>query len=282
MVNANQNSETAKGEVSYLGMAAQIHRLTEPAIRAAIRALKLPAGSRGLDAGCGIGTHTLWLAEAVSPDGHVTGIDISRECLAHAGEIARSSELAEAVSFQYGDMTDLPFDDHAFDWVWNVDTLWPVGGKDPRPMVNELVRVVKPGGIVAVLFWSSQRLLPGYPLLEARLNATYAANFPYTDDTKPELHILRTLRWLQEAGLEEAKVRTFVADVQAPLDDAARKALAASFQMFWGKAESEVTPEDWAEFQRLCQPESPDFILNLPDYYAFITYSLFYGKVPGS
>jgi demethylmenaquinone methyltransferase/2-methoxy-6-polyprenyl-1,4-benzoquinol methylase len=50
--------------------------------------------------------------------------------------------------------------------------------------------------------------------------------------------------------------------------------------MFWGKAESEVTPEDWAEFQRLCQPESPDFILNVPDYYALITYSLFYGKVP--
>jgi hypothetical protein len=50
--------------------------------------------------------------------------------------------------------------------------------------------------------------------------------------------------------------------------------------MFWRNAEPEVTPEDWAEFQRLCQPESPDFILNVPDYYAFITYSLFYGKVP--
>ena len=36
----------------------------------------------------------------------------------------------------------------------------------------------------------------------------------------------------------------------------------------------------WAEFQRLCQPDSPDFILNLPDYYAFFTYTMFYGKVP--
>ncbi|MBM4464163.1 MAG: class I SAM-dependent methyltransferase [Chloroflexi bacterium] len=261
-------------------MAASIHRVTGPAIRSAIRALQLPSGSRGLDAGCGIGTHTLWLAEAVSPDGHVTGVDISPECLARAEEIVGSSELAEAVSFQYGDMNDLPFEDDAFDWVWNVDTLWPVGGKDPRPLVNELVRVVKPGGTLAILFWSSQRLLPGYPLLEARLNATLAASFPYTDDTKPELHILRALGWLQEAGLGEPRVRTFVADVQAPLDGAARNALTASFQMLWGKAESEVTPDDWAEFRRLCQPESPDFILNLPDYYAFITYSLFYGKVP--
>lgn len=221
----------------------------------------------------------MWLAEAVSPGGHVTGIDISRECLARAEETASKSELAAQVSFQYGDMGDLPSDDDAFDWVWNADTLWPVGGKDPRPLVRELVRVVKAGGTVAILFWSSQRLLPGYPLLEARLNATCAANFPYTDDTKPELHILRALDWLQEAGLDNLRARTFVADVRAPLGDVARDALTGSFQMLWGKAEPEVTPQDWAQFQRLCQPESPGFILNLPDYYAFITYSLFWGKV---
>jgi len=279
MGNANQDSENVRVEVSYLGMAAGIHRVTEPAIHSAIHALQLPPGSRGLDAGCGVGTHTLWLAEAISPDGHVTGIDISPEYLARAEEIASRSRLAEGVSFQYGDMSDFPFDDDTFDWAWNVDTLWPVAGQDPRPMVSELARVVKPGGIVAILFWSSQRLLPGHPLLEARLNVTYAANFPYTDGVKPELHILRALGWLQEAGLDEPRVRTFVADVQAPLGDAARNALTASFQMFWGKAEPELTPEDWAEFQQLCQPESPDFILDLPDYYAFITYSLFYGKV---
>ena len=268
-----------KGEISYLDMAAWMHRVTGPAILSAVHALQLPAGSRGLDAGCGIGTHTLWLAEAVSPEGHVTGIDISPECLARAEETVSNSGLAAQVLFQCGDMGDLPFDDDAFDWAWNADTLWPVAGKDPLPLVGELARVVRPGGVVAILFWSSQRLLPGYPLLEARLNATCAANFPYTDDTRLEWHILRALGWLQEAGLDEPQARTFVADVRAPLDDAARNALAGSFQMLWGKAGPEVKPEDWAHFQRLCQPGSPDFILNLPDYYAFITYSLFWGKV---
>jgi ubiquinone/menaquinone biosynthesis C-methylase UbiE len=268
-----------KGEVNYLDMATWMHRVTEPAVRSAIRALQLPAGSRGLDAGCGVGTHTLWLAEATSPGGHVTGIDISQECLARAEETAGESGLAARVSFQYGDMGELPFDDDAFDWVWNADTLWPVAGKDPRSLVRELARVVKPGGIVAILFWSSQRLPPGYPSLEARLNATCVANFPYTDDTRPALHILRALGWLQEAGLDAPQARTYVADIYAPLDDAARGALMGSFEMLWGKAEPEVAPEDWAEFQRLCQPESPGFILNLPDYYAFITYSLFWGKV---
>ncbi len=44
----------------------------------------------GLDAGCGIGHHTLLLAEAVAPAGHVTGLDLSPEFLVHAREIAKS------------------------------------------------------------------------------------------------------------------------------------------------------------------------------------------------
>ena len=44
---------------------------------------------------------------------------------------------------------------------------------------------------------------------------------------------------------------------------------------------AELSEEDWAEYQRLCLAESPDFILDLPDYYAFYTYSMFRGRVVG-
>lgn len=49
--------------------------------------------------------------------------------------------------------------------------------------------------------------------------------------------------------------------------------------MRWEEVRLEVSPEDWLEYQRLSHMDSPDFILNVPDYYAFITYSLFCGKV---
>jgi hypothetical protein len=60
-----------------------------------------------------------------------------------------------------------------------------------------------------------------------------------------------------------------------------RDALAAAMDMFWGQAEPEVSAEDWALFQRLCRPGSAEYILDIPDYYGFLTYTLFCGRVGG-
>jgi demethylmenaquinone methyltransferase/2-methoxy-6-polyprenyl-1,4-benzoquinol methylase len=252
--------------------------LREPAIRAAIQVLKLPSGSRGLDAGCGIGSHTLLLAEAVAPGGHVTGLDLRPDFLARARETAAKSSLSEHVSFQEGNVNSLPFDDDAFDWAWSVDCVGFIPAQ-PVALLKELARVVRPGGSVAILLWSSQQLLPGYPLLEARLNATSLGIAPFVEGKRPELHFLRALGWFRDAGLIKPIARTFVGDVHAPLSDVARTALLSLIEMRWGEPRSELSQEDWAEFRRICQPESPDFVLNLPDYYAFFTYSLFCGKV---
>jgi demethylmenaquinone methyltransferase/2-methoxy-6-polyprenyl-1,4-benzoquinol methylase len=252
--------------------------LREPVVHSAIEALKFPPGSRGLDVGCGNGSHTLLLAEAGLPAGNVTGLDLSPEQLANAREAAKESGLSKHVSFREGDMKDLPFDDDTFDWVWSMDCVGyaPI---EPLPLIRELVRVVKPGGKIAILAWSSQQLLPGYPSLEARINATSSGIAPFVRGKSPEVHFTRALGWFREAGLEALTAQTFVGAVHAPLNDDVRAELFSLFQMRWPGVQSELIPEDWVEFQRLCQPESPDFILNLPDYCAFFTYSLFSGTV---
>jgi ubiquinone/menaquinone biosynthesis C-methylase UbiE len=253
--------------------------LREPVVRAVIRALQLPQGSRGLDAGCGIGLQALLLAEAVGPAGHVTGLDVSPGFLARAAGYADQSGLSERVSFQKGDVNKLPFDDGVFDWIWSADCAgYPA--RAPVLLVQELARVVKPGGSVAILIYASQMLLPGHPLLEARLNATATGIAPFTADMRPEWHHLRALGWFRDAGLEAPTARTFVGSFHAPLSAEIRDGLAALLEMRWGGAASEVSREDWAAYRRLCQPESPDFILNLPDYYGFFTYVLFHGTVP--
>jgi len=253
--------------------------LREPVVLSAIQALQLPPGTRGLDVGCGNGSHTLLLAETVMPAGHVTGIDLSPEQLAYAREAAEESELSEHVSFREGDMNNLPFDDDTCDWVWSMDCVGyaPV---ESLPLIRELVRVVKPGGNVAILAWSSQQLLPGFPALEARINATSAGIAPFVKGKNPEKHFLRALGWYRDAGLEDLTTQTFVGGVHAPLSDDVYAELLSLFQMRWPGMESELAQDDWAKYQRLCLPESPDFILDHPDYYAFFTYSMFHGKVP--
>jgi SAM-dependent methyltransferase len=263
---------------NYIQRLEEANPLREPTLREAIQALHLPSGSRGLDVGCGIGLQALLLAEAVGSAGHVTGLDLAPAVLSYAEMLVKAAGLAERISFRVGDMRNLPFDDNTFDWVWSADCVgYPVG--ELLPVLKELARVVRPGGNVAILAWSTQQLLPGYPLLEARLNAACSALGPFVKGSRPESHFLRALGWFRGAGFVEPTGHTFVGDVQAPLSGGIRRALLSLLAMLWGEPQPEVAPADWVEYQRLCQGDSLDCILNLPDYYAFFTYSMFHGKV---
>ena len=253
--------------------------LRESTLLEMVKALHLPAGSGGLDAGCGVGLQCLQLADEVGPAGHVTGLDISSEMLDYGREMVKKAGLSERISFREGDIASLPFNDSTFDWVWSVDCVG-YGPWDTIKLLRELVRVLKPGGIVSIAAWSSEKLLPGYPRLEARLGATAAGMAPFVQGKNPSLHFYRGLGWFRELGLKNIRAQAFVGSVHAPLGDDVRQALKELIEMRWPGVDSELSPEDLAEFQRLCLPDSPDYILNLPDYYAFFTYTMFWGTKP--
>jgi cyclopropane fatty-acyl-phospholipid synthase-like methyltransferase len=80
---------------SYMRSLSAANPLRESSLRAAIDTLSLPPGSRGLDAGCGIGLQCLLLAEAVGPTGHITGLDVSTEFLDRGQEIVKEAALSE-------------------------------------------------------------------------------------------------------------------------------------------------------------------------------------------
>jgi demethylmenaquinone methyltransferase/2-methoxy-6-polyprenyl-1,4-benzoquinol methylase len=254
--------------------------LREPLLRRLVHYLRLPVGSRGLDVASGLGLQARLLAEAVGPNGHVTGLDRSPELVRYAEDSAKEWDLSDRLCFQTGNAFQLPYANDTFDWIWSSDFAgYPVG--DLLPLLREFSRVVKPGGTVAILAWSSQNLLPGYELLEARLNATCSAYLPYFRGTQPETHFARALGPFHDAGLDAVEARSFTRDVQVPLKDEIRTGLISLFEMLWGERQPEVTPEDWEEYLRLCRPGSPGFVLDLPDYHASFTYLMFRGSVPG-
>jgi ubiquinone/menaquinone biosynthesis C-methylase UbiE len=255
------------------------HPLRAGTIRDAVAALGLTAGSRGLDAGCGVGLAALTLADSIGPQGRVVGLDLSEPLLARGEELARENGMAERVFFERGDVNELPFDDNDFDWAWSADCVGYYR-EAPFPALQELVRVVKPGGTIALLAWSSEQLLPGHPALEARLKATAAGLAPFARGMPPARHFPRAIEWFRELGLEEIQSRTFAGDACAPLSDELREALIALVGMRWPGAEDELTAEEREEFRRIADPASPEFILSDPSYYAFFTYSMFWGKVP--
>ena len=255
--------------------------LIRPIFDEAIRLLDLPQGSQGLDAGCGVGLQAMMLAEAVGPNGHVTGLDLSPEALACAAELARDAGLSDRVSFRQGNATALPFESNVFDWSWSAHCVGYAAAIEPVAAVRDMARVVRPGGRVILLAWSSERLLPGFPGLEARLGATTAGLAPFAEGLPPERHFSRALGWFREVGLGNAAMQTMSRDAYAPLDPAIRNALSALFEMRWPEVEAELNPSDRELFRRLCVPTSADFILDHPDYAAMFTCTMFSGTVNG-
>jgi ubiquinone/menaquinone biosynthesis C-methylase UbiE len=263
---------------AYIQRLLQSNPLREPFLSEIIQELSLPLGSHGLDAGCGIGLQTMLLLEAIGTRGHVTGLDILPDLLAYGSKIVEESGLANWITFREGNIACLPFAEDTFDWVWSADCIgYPAG--ELQPVLQESIRVIKPGGSIFLLGWSSQQFLPGYPLLEARLNGTCSGYLPFLSDKSPESNFMRALGAFRDAGLQNVKARTYLWNIQAPLKDDMRTAITSLLDMLWGTPQPGVSAQDWAEYQRLCNPESVDFILNVPGYYAFYTYTLFQGTV---
>jgi ubiquinone/menaquinone biosynthesis C-methylase UbiE len=99
-----------------------------------------------LDIGCGPGTITLGLAQAVAP-GHVTGIDHDRQHIESAKELA-ADQGVNNVTFQKGDAFSLAFEDGSFDVAFenNMFTYLAQGAVEAA---REAYRVLKPQGFFA-------------------------------------------------------------------------------------------------------------------------------------
>lgn len=105
------------------------------------------SGDKVLDCATGTGDLAIEFKKAVGHQGDVTGTDFCQEMIEHAPAKADKENLV--VTFEVADAMDLPYEDDSFDissiafGIRNVD--------DPVKCLNEMARVVKPGGRVIVL-----------------------------------------------------------------------------------------------------------------------------------
>lgn len=112
-----------------------------------IQRLGLQPGSRVLDVACGTGNTAIPAARLVAS---VTGLDIAANLLAQARQRAAAENLD--IRFEEGDAEDLPFPESSFDVVLSM--FGAMFAPRPERVAAELLRVCKPGGIVAMANWT--------------------------------------------------------------------------------------------------------------------------------
>lgn len=106
-----------------------------------------PAGSRVLEAGCGVGAQTITLARN-SPHAQITSIDISESSVAEAQKKTEEAGFTN-VSFQQGDIFNLKFAQESFDHIFVCFVLEHL--KRPLEALNSLINVLKVGGTITVI-----------------------------------------------------------------------------------------------------------------------------------
>ena len=171
-------------------------------------------GDRLLDVACGTGIVARRAASRVDERGAVVGLDTNEGMLAVAAETT-DDERRPTIEWRRGDATDLPFPEGRFDVVCCQQALQFVD--EPSVALEEMHRVLAPGGRVALSVWRPLEYQPGYVVaadaLERHIGdeagAMMRSPFPAWDgDT------LRTLA--REAGFDDVSITIEIGTMRYP------------------------------------------------------------------
>merc|ERR1719247_2025827 len=116
------------------------------------------APAKVLDVGCGIGGTSRYIAKKF-PEASVTGITISPEQQLRATQLASERGIPNA-KFELCDALDMKYEDNSFDLVWACESGEHMPEKEKY--VQEMARVLKPGGRIVIATWCQREEPPEF------------------------------------------------------------------------------------------------------------------------
>jgi ubiquinone/menaquinone biosynthesis C-methylase UbiE len=134
----------------------------------------IKTGQRVLEIGCGSGGFTTFVARAVGPTGQVEALDIQPAMLSQLEKKLALPENKDIqnITLHQASAYELPFEDEVLDLVYLITVLPEI--PDQSRALEEIRRVLKPGGILAV---SELLMDPDYPLKETTARRCEKAGF---------------------------------------------------------------------------------------------------------
>jgi ubiquinone/menaquinone biosynthesis C-methylase UbiE len=174
-----------------------------------VDAAHIQPGQYVLDVACGTGVLARTAAERIGTSGSVIGLDVNESMLAVA------SSKAPHIQWHTGRAESLPFESEQFDAV--VSQFGLMFFEDRHAALHEMMRVLKPGGHLAVAVWDILDHLPGYAAMAKLLEQLFgetAAHGLRAPFVLGNVAALRTL--FDEANLPNAEITTLDGTVRFP------------------------------------------------------------------
>jgi ubiquinone/menaquinone biosynthesis C-methylase UbiE len=237
------------------------HRAFEPELAAIVAGLPITPAMTVLDLACGDGFYTRRIADRLTAGGRAVGVDVNPAYL----EVARRAAGTAPVELVVAAFDELPFPDGSFDFVWCAQSLYSL--PDPVDVLAHVKRVLRPGGIVAVLENDTmhQVFLPWPVSIEVPLRAAELRALAAETSNWPKFYVGRRLPSVfAAAGLEPLGVHTIAIDRQAPFDAATRTLLQGYLDETLARATPHLDAHLAARLRALSDPTSAHHLLAQP------------------
>jgi ubiquinone/menaquinone biosynthesis C-methylase UbiE len=196
---------------------ALIEKMYAPLTRALIEEAEIIPGQSVLDIGGGSGEPSLTIAGVVGPSGKVSFTDPTAGMVKASREESERRGLAN-LEFHQSGAEKLPFTNNSFDVA--VGRLSAMFFADVSGALREILRVVKPGGRLALLVWADPQLNPFFSVITEVLNQFVAAE-PEDEDAPTAFRFARPgklAKLVEAAGVAAVKERPLKFDTEAPID----------------------------------------------------------------
>ena len=203
----------------------------------AIASLRLEAGSSVVDLGCGPAIDTLEMGRSVGPTGVVVGVDRDPGMVDEANHVGVQVGLGIVVRHIVGDATSLPFGSGEFNTGFSERLLQHLSPAEAAKAVDEMARVVRPGGRVTIVDtdWATLSVASLDPWLERRVVGEYVRRFPNPFSGRSLPGLCRSVG-LREMSVECFDLRLSSDTAEFLLAPAVRAGLAAG-RLSWSDAQ---------------------------------------------